>query len=175
MKCYTYSRCTSPLLCIYVHSYILYEHNNYHFHLLRYTFYFIIIKMSKIYSQFKIYNDIAHQNKNNPYVYFLLKNYAFKMVYSALGSNSQALNETEKAMFDRLQSEFQAEKTKNPNISLMSVDQYKAFLEDYFKPINFEAAGLDTMNACKALTEVLAIYGPMDELSKKRSNELFNI
>ena len=66
------------------------------------------------------------------------------------------------------------EKTQNPNMPLISLDQYKAFLEDYFKFINFEQANLDTITICKDLTEVLAIYGPMDELYKKRSKELFN-
>jgi hypothetical protein len=125
--------------------------------------------MSNLYYHFKLYIDVANANKNNTLIYFLLKNYAFKMVFSALGSYSSALNETEKALFDRFQAEFHAEKMKNPDIPLVSDIQYKAFLEEFFKTVDFEQANLDTINICKDLTEVLAIYGPLDDLYKKRS------
>jgi hypothetical protein len=124
--------------------------------------------MSKLFYHFKRYIDVANTNMSNPLVYFLLKNYAFKLVYSTLGTNSTALNESEKALFDRYQKEFQVEKSNNPNVPLMSPDQYKAFLDEYSKYINFENADLDTLYSCKDLIEVLAIYGPLDDNWNKR-------
>jgi hypothetical protein len=126
--------------------------------------------MSKLFYHFKNFIEVATKHMNNLMVYFLLKNYAFKMVYSTLSSNNNALNESEKLIFEQFNSEFQNEKHQNPNMPLLTVDQYKSFLEEYFKNINFEQADLHTINICKDLTEVLAIYGPMDELYKKRSN-----
>jgi hypothetical protein len=129
--------------------------------------------MSKLFYHFKLYNDVAETNKNNLLIYFLLKNYAFKMVFSAIGTNSNALNETERSKFDKLFADFQVEKSQNPNVPLISGDQYKQFLENYFNQFDFEKANYDTLNIGKDLTEILAIYGPLDDLALKRCNIIF--
>jgi hypothetical protein len=125
--------------------------------------------MSKLFYHFKIYIDVANNYKNNTQIYFLLKNYAFKMVGATPNFQSQ-FDETEKKYFDHTLQEFQNEKANNLNIPLINADGYKAFLEEFFKPMDFESANLYLLNVCKDLTEVLQIYGPLEDLWNRRSN-----
>ncbi len=130
--------------------------------------------MSKLFYHFKIYIDVSNNYKNNTQLYFLLKNYAFKMI-SATQNYMTIFSNEEKNIYDQLLNEFQYEKSQNINIPLISSEGYKNFLEEFFKTIDFDNANLYLLNVCKDLTEVLLIYGPMDDLWNRRSNILYYI
>jgi uncharacterized protein YihD (DUF1040 family) len=50
----------------------------------------------------------------------------------------------------------------------MSRDEYKRFLEDFFKKMDFNTIDLETCELLKLITENLGIFGPFDDLTNKR-------
>ena len=50
----------------------------------------------------------------------------------------------------------------------MSPNEYKMFLEDFFKKMDFKAVDLDTCQILKLITENLGVFGPFDDLTSKR-------
>ena len=130
--------------------------------------------MSQLFYHFKIYIDVANNYKNNIQLYFLLKNYAFKMI-TATPNFMSILSEDEKIIYDQSLNQFQYEKSQNPNIPLINSEGFKNFLEEFFKTIDFDSANLYLLNVCKDLSEVLLIYGPLDDLWNRRSNILYYV
>ena len=50
----------------------------------------------------------------------------------------------------------------------MSLGEYKMFLENYFKKMDFNTIDLDTCQTLKLITENLGVFGPFDDLTNKR-------
>ena len=50
----------------------------------------------------------------------------------------------------------------------MSLQEYKMFLEEFFKRMDFNSVDLETCLILKLITENLGVFGPFDELTNKR-------
>ena len=50
----------------------------------------------------------------------------------------------------------------------MTKDEYKRFLEDFFKKMDFNSMDLETCELLKLITENLGIFGAFDDLTNKR-------
>ena len=113
---------------------------------------------------FMKYSRFADSYKlNQPNIYFFLKDCGFKRLYRESGNrfpNPETQN---------MGNEFQNEMNQASwNPKKMTANEYKMFLEDFFKKTNFNAVDLETCVLLKLITENLGIFGPFDDLTNKR-------
>ena len=113
---------------------------------------------------FKRYNKFADSYKfGQPNIYYFLKDCGFTRIYKAYGNrfpNPECQN-----MCNAFQSEMQQ---ANWNRKNMSKDEYKRFLEDFFKKMDFNQIDLETCEILKMITENVGIFGAFDDLTNKR-------
>ena len=113
---------------------------------------------------FMRYNKFADSYRlNHPNVYFFLKDCGFKRIYREHGNRFP--NPESQNMCNTFQMEMQQQQW-SPN--KMSVQEYKMFLEDFFKKMDFNSVDLDTCLILKLITENLGVFGPFDDLTNKR-------
>jgi hypothetical protein len=110
------------------------------------------------------YNKFADSYRmGQPNIYYFLKDCGFTRIYKAYGNrfpNPECQN-----MCNAFQSEMQQ---ANWNRKNMSKDEYKRFLEDFFKKMDFNQIDLDTCEILKMITENMGIFGAFDDLTNKR-------
>ena len=113
---------------------------------------------------FKRYINFADSYKNGqPNVYFFLKDCGFKRIFRENGNRFP--NPETQNMCNVFQMEMQQQQwTSNK----MSPNEYKMFLEDFFKKMDFKSIDLDTCLLLKLITENLGVFGPFDDLTSKR-------
>ena len=110
------------------------------------------------------YNKFADSYRiGQPNIYFFLKDCGFKRIYRESG-NRFPTPEVQN-MFTQFQMEEQQQQW-TPN--KMSLAEYKMFLEDFFKKMDFNSVDLETCQTLKLMTENLGIFGPFDDLTNKR-------
>ena len=110
------------------------------------------------------YNKFADSYRiGQPNIYFFLKDCGFKRIYRESG-NRFPTPEVQN-MFNTFQMEQQQQQWA-PN--KMSLTEYKMFLEDFFKKMDFNSVDLETCQTLKLITENLGIFGPFDDLTNKR-------
>ena len=125
--------------------------------------------MSKLFSQLQNYLETADKYKSNPAIYYFLKNYAFNKCCNFLSKDIKAMNEQERVVFDNLLNEYKNEISINqPNFG-MNKEEYTCFLENFFGGVDFDHASLKVMETCRDLTEVIGVFGEMEELWQRRS------
>ena len=113
---------------------------------------------------FKKYNNFADIFRmSQPNVYFFLKDCGFKRIFRENGNRFP--NPESQNMCNTFQMEMQQQQW-TPN--KMSVGEYKMFLENYFKKMDFNTVDLDTCQILKLITENLGVFGPFDDLTSKR-------
>ncbi len=126
--------------------------------------------------QFQSYIDICENYRNQPNYYFFIKNYAFNKMFSYLSNDPYVLNEKEKSYFDSMLAEYKNEMANNPRPpNPISKEEYTNFLENFFNGVEFDKANLRTIEVCKDLTEVLVVFGDLEDLMKKRSKIIYLI
>ena len=112
---------------------------------------------------FKRYNKFADSYKEiNPDIYFFLKECGFKRIFRE--NNYKFPNIEIEKMFIS----FKSEKDNQLPIHQISKDEYKNFLENIFKRINFNNSDLLTFQILKIMIENLGIFGNFDALTAKR-------
>ena len=113
---------------------------------------------------FMRYNKFADSYKmGQPNIYYFLKDCGFQRIYKANGNRFP--NPESQNMCNSFQMEMQnAHWQRNK----MSRDEYKRFLEDFFKKMDFNTIDLETCELLKLITENLGIFGPFDDLTNKR-------
>ena len=110
------------------------------------------------------YNKFAESYKiGQPNIYFFLKDCGFQRIYKSNGNRFP--NPESQNMCNSFQMEMQQANWHRQN---MRVDEYKRFLEDFFKKMDFNSIDLETCELLKLLTENLGIFGPFDDLTNKR-------
>lgn len=110
------------------------------------------------------YNRFADSYKmNSQNIYFFLKDCGFQRIYK--GNGNRFPNQETQNMCNAFQMEMQQAQWQRQN---MTRDEYKRFLEDFFKKMDFKSIDLETCELLKLITENLGIYGPFDELTNKR-------
>ena len=110
------------------------------------------------------YNKFAESYKiGQPNLYFFLKDCGFQRIYKSNGNRFP--NPESQNMCNSFQMEMQQANWHRQN---MRVDEYKRFLEDFFKKMDFNSIDLETCELLKLLTENLGIFGPFDDLTNKR-------
>ena len=113
---------------------------------------------------FMRYNKFADSYKvGQPNIYFFLKDCGFKRVFRENGNRFP--NPETQNMCNIFQMEMQQQQWTS---NRMSPNEYKMFLEDFFKKMDFKAVDLDTCQILKLITENLGVFGPFDELTSKR-------
>ena len=116
------------------------------------------------YHLFKRYNKFADSYKfGQPNIYYFLKDCGFTCIYKANGNrfpNPECQN-----MCNTFQSEMQQAQWNRKN---MSKEEYKRFLEDFFKKMDFNQIDLETCEILKLITENVGIFGAFDDLTNKR-------
>lgn len=113
---------------------------------------------------FMRYNKFADSYRlNHPNVYFFLKDCGFKRIYREHGNRFP--NPESQNMCNTFQMEMQQQQWST---NKMSVQEYKMFLEDFFKKMDFNSVDLDTCQLLKLITENLGVFGPFDDLTGKR-------
>ena len=116
------------------------------------------------YKLFLRYNKFADSYKNGqPNIYFFLKDCGFKRILKANGNRFP--NPESQNMFNSFQTEKQQAQWQRQK---MSKDEYRRFLEDFFKKMDFNTVDLETCELLKLLTENLGIFGNFDDLTNKR-------
>ena len=98
-----------------------------------------------------------------PNVYFFLKDCGFKRIFRESGNRFP--NPESQNMCNAFQQEMQMAQW---NVNKMTVGEYKMFLEDFFKKMDFNSIDLDTCIILKLITENLGVFGPFDDLTNKR-------
>jgi hypothetical protein len=110
------------------------------------------------------YNKFADSYKvGQPNIYFFLKDCGFKRVFRENGNRFP--NPETQNMCNIFQMEMQQQQWTS---NRMSPNEYKMFLEDFFKKMDFKAVDLDTCQILKLITENLGVFGPFDDLTSKR-------
>ncbi len=113
---------------------------------------------------FMRYNKFADSYKvGQPNIYFFLKDCGFKRVFRENGNRFP--NPETQNMCNIFQMEMQQQQWTS---NRMSPNEYKMFLEDFFKKMDFKSVDLDTCQILKLITENLGVFGPFDELTSKR-------
>ena len=105
--------------------------------------------------------DSYRQGQQN--IYFFLKDCGFKRIYRESGNRFP--NQETQSMFQAFQNET---KQANWTSNKMTANDYKMFLEDFFKKMNFNTIDLDTCIILKLITENLGVFGAFDNLTNKR-------
>ena len=110
------------------------------------------------------YNKFADSYKmNSPNLYYFLKDCGFQRIYKSNGNRFP--NPESQNMCNSFQMEMQQAQWQRQN---MSRDEYKRFLEDFFKKMDFNSMDLETCELLKLITENIGIFGPFDDLTNKR-------
>ena len=125
--------------------------------------------MSQIFNQFQILMDFADNYKQNLNIYFFIKNFAFMRAFKILSQDEQSSTENEKGYFEQLMMEYKNEKTSVKHTHVMSKEEYIQFLEEFFEKIDFDNANTYILTVCKSITEILGIFGELEELWQRRS------
>ena len=116
------------------------------------------------YRLFLQYIKFADSYKNvQQNIYFFLKDLGFQRLIKENG-NRFPTPESQN-MFNSFQMEMQRALWKRQNIS---IDEYKRFLEEFFKKMDFNNSDLETLKLTKLITENLGIFGNFDNLTSKR-------
>jgi uncharacterized protein YihD (DUF1040 family) len=109
------------------------------------------------------YNKFADSYRGQPNIYFFLKDCGFTRIYKSYGNRFP--NPETQNMCNSFQGEMQQ---ANWNRQNMSKDEYRRFLEDFFKKMDFNTIDLETCEILKLITENLGIFGAFDDLTNKR-------
>ena len=113
---------------------------------------------------FMRYNKFAESYKmGQSNIYFFLKDCGFQRIYKSNGNrfpNPESQNMCNSFQMEMQQAQWQRNK--------MTKDEYKRFLEDFFKKMDFNSIDLETCELLKLITENLGIFGPFDDLTNKR-------
>jgi uncharacterized protein YihD (DUF1040 family) len=110
------------------------------------------------------YNKFADSYKmGQPNIYYFLKDCGFQRIYKSNGNRFP--NPESQNMCNSFQMEMQQANWQRQN---MSRDEYKRFLEDFFKKMDFNSMDLETCELLKLITENIGIFGPFDDLTNKR-------
>ena len=110
------------------------------------------------------YNKFADSYKmGQPNVYYFLKDCGFQRIYKSNGNRFP--NPESQNMCNSFQMEMQQANWQRQN---MSRDEYRRFLEDFFKKMDFNSMDLETCELLKLITENLGIFGAFDDLTNKR-------
>ena len=113
---------------------------------------------------FMRYNKFADSYHNGqPNIYFFLKDCGFKRIFRESGNRFP--NPETQNLCNMFQQEMQQSQW---TVNKMSVTEYKMFLEDFFKKMDFNSIDLDTCLLLKLITENLGVFGPFDDLTNKR-------
>ena len=116
------------------------------------------------YRLFLRYNKFADSYKmGQPNLYFFLKDCGFQRIYKSNGNrwpNPESQNMCNSFQMEMQQFNWQRQK--------MSKDEYRRFLEDFFKKMDFNSVDLETCELLKLITENLGIFGAFDDLTNKR-------
>ncbi len=116
------------------------------------------------YNLFLRYNKFADSYKmSQPNIYFFLKDCVFQRIYKANGNrfpNPESQNMCNSFQIEMQQAQWQRQK--------MTKDEYKRFLEHFFKKMDFKTVDLETCEILKLITENLGIFGGFDDLTNKR-------
>ena len=114
-----------------------------------------------IFMRYIKFADSYRQGQQN--IYFFLKDCGFKRIYRESGNRFP--NQETQSMFQAFQNET---KQANWTSNKMTANDYKMFLEDFFKKMNFNSIDLDTCIILKLITENLGVFGAFDNLTNKR-------
>ena len=110
------------------------------------------------------YNKFADSYKmGQPNIYYFLKDCGFQRIYKANGNrfpNPESQNMCNTFQMEMQQANWQRQK--------MTREEYKRFLEDFFKKMDFNSVDLETCELLKLITENLGIFGAFDDLTNKR-------
>ena len=113
---------------------------------------------------FMRYNKFADSYKmGQPNIYFFLKDCGFQRIYKSNGNrfpNPESQNMCNSFQMEMQQAQWQRQK--------MTREEYKRFLEDFFKKMDFNSVDLETCELLKLITENLGIFGAFDDLTNKR-------
>ena len=113
---------------------------------------------------FMRYNKFADSYKmGQPNIYYFLKDCGFQRIYKANGNrfpNPESQNMCNSFQMEMQQAQWQRQK--------MTKEEYKRFLEDFFKKMDFNSVDLETCELLKLITENLGIFGAFDDLTNKR-------
>jgi hypothetical protein len=116
------------------------------------------------YQLFLRYTKFADNYKiAQPNIYFFLKDCGFQRIYKEYRNrfpNPECQNMCNTFQMEMQQARWHRQK--------MSKEEYKRFLEDFYKKMDFNAADLQTLELIKLLTENLGIFGNFDDLTNKR-------
>ena len=114
-----------------------------------------------IFMRYIKFADSYRQGQQN--IYFFLKDCGFKRIYRESGNRFP--NQETQSIFQAFQNET---KQANWTSNKMTDNDYKMFLEDFFKKMNFNSIDLDTCIILKLITENLGVFGAFDNLTNKR-------
>jgi hypothetical protein len=116
------------------------------------------------------FNDLINYSNNckgNIKLYMFLKDCAFRSVFNVFQNGN--LNQQDKQNIQNLYSQFQSEVGQfNWNFKLMTLNEYQAFLNDFYSKFDFNNVDLNILLLAKELTENLSFFGNYDDLAQRR-------
>lgn len=127
---------------------------------------------SKTFESYLNYITIADANKSNFMIYFYIKNFGFRKLITLISSDKSIVFPHESSKIENDLKIFKME-TSNVSIPQITKDMFTLFLENFYKQFNFEQNDLKTFQICRDITEIITIFGPLDDLWKSRSKIFF--
>jgi hypothetical protein len=125
--------------------------------------------MSKLFCQLQNLMEISEKYKSLPAMYYFIKNYAFNKCCNYVSKDIRVFTPEERAIFDNLLNDYKNELAVNrPNYNVTK-DEYIKFLENYFSGVDFDHANLKIIETCRDLTEIVSVYGELEDLWTRRS------
>lgn len=123
---------------------------------------------STYFNSYKNFISIANANRNDVGIYFYIKNFAFRKMINIVNFDKNAFTSHESSMIG---SDLQKFKEETANLPIPSIDKeaFMEFLENFYSQFKFEIPDVKTFQLCKGITEMLTIYGPLDDLASQRS------
>lgn len=121
------------------------------------------------FSSYVNYNNFANSNKNNPSIYFYVKNYCFRKMIGLVQQNPNNFTEEQKTIIQNDLKAFKAE-SQNMNVQPLTKETFSNFMENYYKGINFESKDIQMFRNLIDINEIFSVFGPYDQITKQRSN-----
>jgi len=124
---------------------------------------------SNNFESYNNYIDVANLYNHDSYLYFYIKNYCFRKMIDLAKKDPNRFYPKESSILQNDLKIFK-EESKNKNFTPLTKKVFSDFLEKFYSQFNFDLnEDIKTFKKCKDITEILNIFGPLDDIFLKRS------
>jgi hypothetical protein len=118
------------------------------------------------------YINLANANKQNPSLYFYIKNFCFRKMITLASQNPNNFTLDESAKIQNDLKLFK-EETQNKNILPLTKEAFSEFMENYYNQINFQTKDIQVYRNLIDITEIFTVFGQLDDLTQQRGKLIY--